>query len=238
MPKNRTADNGHGQTGFPGAHDILLNAPMGIFTSRPEGKFLSVNPAMADMYGYGSPRDMLDSVTDVAGQIYSDPRDRRRFFDLFRGTDTVQGFESLHKRRDGSTFWTSESVRVVRDENGRVTHLQGFVSDIAPRQEAEQAGREAEERFRLMFVNAPMPYQSLDEEGNFLEVNQTFLDVLGYSRDELIGRNFSEILHPDWRNHFKENFPRFKAVGEVLGVEFELVKKDGTTILVFFNGKV
>ncbi len=89
-----------------------------------------------------------------------------------------------------------------------------------------------------MFMNAPMPCQSLDEQGDFLDVNQKFLEVLGYSREEIIGRNFSEILHPDWVDHFKENFPRFKAVGEVMGVEFEMVKKDGSTILVFFNGKV
>lgn len=101
-----------------------------------------------------------------------------------------------------------------------------------------EAERKSANRFRLLFMNAPMPYQSLDENGNFIEVNQTFLDVLGYTREELIGRNFGDLLHPDWVSHFKENFPRFKAIGEVLGVEFEMVKKDGSTILVSFNGKI
>jgi len=112
------------------------------------------------------------------------------------------------------------------------------MDDITDLKRSEKALQENEGRFRLMFMNAPMPYQSLDEQGNFLEVNQTFLDVLGYSREELIGRNFGDILHPDWVEHFKSNFPRFKAIGEILGVEFEMVKKDGSTILVFFNGKI
>ena len=103
---------------------------------------------------------------------------------------------------------------------------------------ALEAERESGKRFKLMFMNAPMPYQSLNENGNFIEVNQTFLNVLGYKREELIGRNFGEVLHPDWVAHFKENFPRFKAIGEVLGVEFEMMKKDGSTILVSFNGKI
>jgi PAS domain S-box-containing protein len=60
----------------------------------------------------------------------------------------------------------------------------------------------------------------------------------GTPRNELIGRNFGDILHPAWREHFKENFPSFKAVGEILGVEFEMVKKDGSTIVVHFNGKI
>ncbi len=110
--------------------------------------------------------------------------------------------------------------------------------DDYDRKHAEEKLQKSESRFRLMFMNAPLPYQSLDEYGNFLDVNEPFLEVMGYTREEVIGRNFGEFLHPDWMDHFKENFPRFKAVGEVLGVEFEMVKKDGSTIFVSFNGKI
>jgi len=102
----------------------------------------------------------------------------------------------------------------------------------------ESALIKSEERFNHFLKNLPLAYQSLDKDGNFLEVNQFLQDILGYDREELIGRNFRDILHPDWIDHFKENFPRFKQVGEVLGVEFSLVKKDGTTILVSFTGKI
>lgn len=98
--------------------------------------------------------------------------------------------------------------------------------------------QEREGRFRLLFENAPLGYQSLDENGCFIEVNQAWLDTLGYACEEVIGKSFSDFLHPDWKDHFKENFLRFKAVGAVLGVEFEMVKKDGSYILVSFNGKI
>ncbi|MBU8911405.1 MAG: PAS domain S-box protein, partial [Desulfobacterales bacterium] len=52
------------------------------------------------------------------------------------------------------------------------------------------------------------------------------------------GKSFGDFLHPDWKDHFKENFPRFKAIGEILGVEFEMIKKDGSLILVSFHGKI
>ena len=106
------------------------------------------------------------------------------------------------------------------------------------RREAEKALAESESRFKLLYEQAPLPYQSLDDEGNFIQVNQSWLNTLGYTLDEVIGRNFGDFLHQDWIEHFKLNFPRFKAVGEILGVEFEMVKKDGSTILVAFNGKI
>ncbi|ACN16946.1 two-component sensory box histidine kinase/response regulator [Desulforapulum autotrophicum HRM2] len=103
---------------------------------------------------------------------------------------------------------------------------------------SNEALKQSEERFKRFFMNAPMPYQSLDENGNIIDVNASFLEVLGYSRGEVIGKNFGDFLARDMTNHFKENFPRFKAIGEILGVEFEMVKKDGATILVSFNGKI
>jgi len=127
---------------------------------------------------------------------------------------------------------------VINDGSKGSDYIVKKFNNITERKKIEQSLYESEKRFKLMFMNAPMPYQSLDENGNFLDVNQAYLDVLGYSHEELIGKNFGDILHPDWVDHFKENFPKFKAIGEIVGVEFEMVKKNGTRILVFFNGKI
>ena len=78
---------------------------------------------------------------------------------------------------------------------------------IARKNRAEKALRESEARFRLLYEKAPMPYQSLDGNGDFIEVNQAFLAALGYTRAEVVGRNFGEFLAPEWRDHFRENFP-------------------------------
>ena len=91
---------------------------------------------------------------------------------------------------------------------------------------------------RQLYEQAPLSYQSLDENGCFLSVNEAWLSALGYRREEVIGKNFGDFLHPDWRNHFKENFPRFKAVGEIRGVEFQMQKKDGSFVFVSLNGKI
>jgi len=98
--------------------------------------------------------------------------------------------------------------------------------------------QKSENLFKLLYERAPLGYQSLDENGHFIVVNKTWLDTLGYAKEEVIGKSFADFLHPDWQDHFKEHFPRFKSIGEVLGVEFEMVKKNGDLILVSFTGKI
>ena len=98
--------------------------------------------------------------------------------------------------------------------------------------------RRSEARFRALFENAPLGYQALDESGNFVELNETYCKLLGYSKEELIGRNFSELLHPDFREVFTQSFPEFKRIGYILGIEFEMIKKDGSEIIVSFDGQI
>jgi PAS domain S-box-containing protein len=103
---------------------------------------------------------------------------------------------------------------------------------------SKKALQKSENRFKQLYEKTPLGYQSLDENGHFIVVNKTWLDTLGYAKQEVIGKSFADFLHPEWRDHFKENFPRFKSIGEILGVEFEMVKKNGDLILVSFTGKI
>ena len=104
--------------------------------------------------------------------------------------------------------------------------------------EGPSAESNGESHFRLLYEEAPLGYQSLDAEGCFLDVNQAWLDVLGYARDEVIGRSFAEFLTPQHRELFRQRFPRFKEIGRVSGVEFEMIRKDGTRFLASFDGRI
>lgn len=124
--------------------------------------------------------------------------------------------------------------RAVEVDSARLV----LVGEIAERKRAEKTLRESEERFRGLFENAPLGYQSLDEKGNVIELNETWCKLLGYTKEEVLGRNFSEFIRPDFKEVFKENFAKFKNKGYILGVEFEMIKKDGSRIRVAINGRI
>ncbi|MBG0778139.1 MAG: diguanylate cyclase [Desulfovibrionaceae bacterium] len=117
---------------------IFENAAEGIFQSAPEGRLLNANQAMASILGYGSPDELLAQVTDLAVHLYVNAADRARLFSLVAEHGSVANFECPLKRKDGSTFWAALSVSAVRDEMGRVEHIEGLLRDESARKRAEQ----------------------------------------------------------------------------------------------------
>lgn len=97
--------------------------------------------------------------------------------------------------------------------------------------------RQSEERFRSLFDKAPLGYQSLDIDGNFLVVNQQWLDTLGYTREEVVGKWFGDFLAPAYKDAFRKRFPIFKAQGQIHS-EFEMLHKSGRPVFIAFEGKI
>ncbi len=103
---------------------------------------------------------------------------------------------------------------------------------------SEMKRLQTEDKLRAYFEKAPSGYQSLDENGCFIDVNETWLEILQYSRDEVIGKSFAIFLTPGATEKFGENFPCFKEAGEILGIELEMVKKDGSHVVMSINGRI
>ena len=128
---------------------IFENAVEGIFQTTTDGKFLTANPALARMYGYSSPEDLLEKVSSIGDQIYAEPGRREEFGRLIQRDGFVQDFEMRVSRGDGKVAWTSVNARAVRDDEGAVVVYEGFVKDITEQKRAEEALgeiREAERR--------------------------------------------------------------------------------------------
>jgi len=96
----------------------------------------------------------------------------------------------------------------------------------------------SERRFRELFFNAPIAYQSLDVRGRIININQAWLDMLGYAREEVVGRPYVDFLPQNKRAQFPCSFRRMKQNGGMRGAELELQHKNGRRLLVSVDGNV
>ena len=125
---------------------MFENAIWGIFQTTPEGYYITANPALARIYGYESPAELLGAITNIGRQLYVDPLRRDAFTQQMQRSGVVSGFESQVYRRDGTTIWISESCREVRATTGELLYYEGTVEDITARKTAETALLAAKEQ--------------------------------------------------------------------------------------------
>ena len=123
--------------------DLFDHAIEGIFRSSPDGRYIAVNPALAEILGYDSPRDLMSSITDIGRQVYVDPELREGLRDQWELTGEVQGLEARVYRKDGSIGWVTENFRAVHDDQGVPVYFEGFVQDITDRKRAEEEATKA-----------------------------------------------------------------------------------------------
>jgi two-component system, NtrC family, sensor kinase len=118
--------------------DIFENSPEGIFQIAADGRFLTANPALAAIYGYSSPRELIEQLTDIQTRLYVDPARLPEFQKRLHQERIVREFESEIKCRDGSRKWISETACKVTRLDGSLLHYQGFVVDITAEKDAQK----------------------------------------------------------------------------------------------------
>lgn len=134
---------------------IFEEAPVGIFRSSPEGRFTEVNPTLARMLGYDSPEEVIESVNDIADDLYVHPERREKIVDIIMSAEGSTTFENEYYRKDGETFPANLNVRLIRDGRGKPLYIEGTVEDVTQKKQAE-ALREDVERMARHDLKSPL----------------------------------------------------------------------------------
>ena len=211
--------------------DIVEHALQGIFQTTIEGHYVTVNRALARLYGYDSPEHMLSLMPDDPRQLYVDPERWTDFKRQMQDSGMVTRFEAQVRRRDGRLIWISQNVRALRNKDGTIGGYEGIVEDITARKEAEAAVRASEERYRnIVEVASDIMYRT-DERGIFTYCNPISLRLLGYAPEELIGRHCLVLVHPAYRQQAQRFYGR-QFVRNRLRTYYELpvVSKAGAEV--------
>jgi sigma-B regulation protein RsbU (phosphoserine phosphatase) len=169
-------------------HSVFDNLVEGIFQTTPEGHYIMANAALARLYGYDSPEDLIATLTDISRSLYVEEGRRDEFIRLMQENDVLAAFESEVRRKDGSQIWISENCRAIRDANGRLLYYEGTVEDITQRRIAEEKVRHSEALYHSLVETLPQNIFRKNLQGRFTFANKQFCRTLGRQLEDIVGK--------------------------------------------------
>jgi PAS domain S-box-containing protein len=209
---------------------VLENTNVVFFSTDASGTVTYISPSVEQVTGL--PPESINGK-HYAGFIHPQDRDHlaQQFLRLSRGIQQTDEYRLV--TRDGSPRWVLSSSRPDRDRKGNFAGITGILTDIHRRREAEEAAHEAAEQFRTTFDLAAIGITHMAPDGRWLLVNQTFADIVGYRREELLAMRFRDITHPD---DLAADFERLRRIerGELesYATEKRYIRKDGFPVWV------
>jgi PAS domain S-box-containing protein len=205
---------------------IVASSINAIALADMEGNLTYVSPSFIEMWGY-------DKAAEILGKrSFSFRQAQERAEEIMHALKSKGGWigELVARRKDGSYFDVQLSANIVADETGNPVCMSASFIDITKRKQAEEALRESEENLRTYLENAPDGVYLNDLKGNFLYVNKKAEEILGYKREELIGKGFLKLnILPAKYLAKAGKLLALNAIGRPNGPdEFELTRKDGS----------
>ncbi|HOI15261.1 MAG TPA: PAS domain S-box protein [Geobacteraceae bacterium] len=209
--------------------DIVENAPVGIYRSTLDGRFMSVNPAMAHILKYDTPEELIEAVdrNGMAEAIYARPERRSNIVGTSLRNDGWNICEEQFRCKDGSIVTLNLHHRSALIIDSDAIEFEGFGEDVTERKKAEYALRESEEKFRVLAETAP-PAIVLYQGDRFVYVNPAMCRITGYSEAELLAMNNWEWApEEDWDLLRERGGARLKGEQAPSQYEQRVLTKDG-----------
>ena len=214
---------------------IFDNANDGFISADPEsGRFFNPNRRMIEMLGYESEEEIRNLAVSDIHPREDLPRILGEFEKHARGEISRSEYLPV-KRKDGSIFFASISSSPIIVANK--TYLSCIFRDVTERRQAEETIRESEERLKILFEFAPDAYYLSDLEGNFIDGSRAAEQVMGYKKEELIGKNFFKLglMFPDQAPRAAALLARNTFHQPTGPDEFILRRNDGSQVTVEIN---
>jgi PAS domain S-box-containing protein len=203
--------------------ELVANSLLGVYKSNFKGDILYVNHALARMFEFDSPEEMMSESVLFR---YNNLSDRQHLIESLKTKGKVDNLELELLTKTGKKRFALLSAILQGDV------MSGMIMDITERKQAEEALREREEQYRDLFENANDLVQSVSPDGHFIQVNRKWHETLGYSPEELPHLTIWDVIHPDFISHCKELFQKVLTGEPASLMEIVFVAKDGKPIWV------
>lgn len=215
--------------------NIVETTEEGICTFDRNGDFYFVNQKFTDMTGYS----LSELIERPYGDMLSEPS--RKFIEdkiKKRKMGVRENYELQLQTKSGKQIWVNVAANPIFDNEGNYTGALAMYTDITDRIRLQEELRKSAEYYRILFQQSPHPYQSLNADGCFIDVNDVWLETLGYSKEDVINKWFGDFLHEDDQQRFAEQYRQFLDQGEIHGLDFRMKRRTDEYIDISFDGRV
>jgi phosphoserine phosphatase RsbU/P len=195
-------------------HSVFDHLVEGIFQTTPDGHYLMANAALARIYGYTTPDELIQGLTDIGASLYVLEGRRDEFIRLMQEHDTISAFESQIYRKDRTIIWISENCRAVRDGKGRLLYYEGTVEDITQRQQAEEKVRDSERLYHSLVETLPQNIFRKNIEERFTFANQQFCKTLHTKLEDVLGKTDFDFFPKELAEKYQQDDRRVLETGE------------------------
>ena len=199
---------------------LFENSKDAIYISTRSGKFIAFNQSFLDLFGYT--KNEMRTINAI--DLYIDPNDRVTFLHEVEKKGSVKSHEVKLQTKDGAEIYVLNSTTVRKAHDGSILGYQGIIRDITKQKLAEEALRESEEKWRSVFEQSGDPIAITTRNGEFVDANQSFMDLFGYTKSNVI----ELYAHPEDRIRFTKEI---EEKGSVKDYELMLRKTNGEEII-------
>ena len=204
---------------------VFENANDGIMiVERNSHRIHSANPKLLEMMGY-----TIEELTQLRIDDIHRPEDMEHINDLFekQARKEIRIAEQIPiLRKDQSIFYVDISAAPMKLEDN--DYQLGIFRETEPRVETQAVDEENREQFQVFFQNAPVYCYMVAYDGEILSINNTALNALGYSKNEIVGKNVTYLYPPDETAKVKRLVEEWKRSGILRNERIDIVAKDGT----------
>ncbi len=234
---NRTAALEMSEQNF---RQIFEEAPIGMAVVGLDERFTKANNVLCNMVGYSEQELMARTPLDI-----THPKDVDLSKQLAQEMLNATGSSCVEKRyvkKSGEMLWATRTGCIIRDETGSPQHFLIMVEDISERKRAEGALRENKRELeaalhanQLIMDNSQDVICTVDEEGRFTSVNVACEQLWGYKPEELIGRQYIGLVHPEDHEKTKEARANLRGSGKIGNFVNRYIRKDGSLVDVLWS---
>ena len=210
--------------------NVFDNAPIGIFHSTIEGKFIRVNKALSSMLGYSTQKELINEVNklNVADKIYNSPEKRPEFISDAIKDDKWHSYKNEYIRKDGNIMIGELYFRSIRNTDGSIRYLEGFINDVTEQKELEEARMKTEmiawdrlAEIDGIYDSSPIGLCTLDKDLRYIRINENLARINGFPAIKHIGKTPREII-PTMSEKIESMAKKTLKTGRsIMGVEME-----------------